>query len=380
MPPPRPRPTVPLQSALPERWICNNGVARLRLTRGPVHRLLQHGADLISRLTSVGRRSNWLSAATPTADIYFLNAMEGFFSRSGGLQAVGPNVYRCHDRFVVLRYANDAELSFLESARRQAVYYVLDDDIEALAVAPELPAGYRRRLAGFAATSLPRILRISDVIVAPNELLLERFKDHATALLEPSYCALCDDFSHFEDRRRLRIVFTGTRSHVNDVEAIAPALVGLCDAHPQVELTTFLGRSAPAALRRHQNIIHRETLGWPAYRELLASARFHLGLAPFRPVPTNERRSHNKIHDHAAFGAAGLYGDIHPYRRTVSHGRNGLLLATRADLWLQSLSALIADPALARQLAERGAQLSRTIGSPAKLREFWCEALGLPKT
>ena len=345
-----------------------------------MHRLLKRSAGLIAGLASVGRRPNWLSAATPTADIYFLNAMAGFISRGGGLQPVGPNVYRCNGRFVVLRYANDAELSILESARRQAVFYVIDDDIEALAVAPELPAGYRRRLAGFAATSLPRILRISDVIVAPNELLLERFQDHATALLEPSYCAVCDDFSHFDDRHRLRIVFTGTRSHLDDVEAIAPALVGLCDASPQVELTTFLGRSAPAALRQHQNIFHREPLGWPAYRELLASARFHLALAPFRPVPTNECRSHNKIHDHAAFGAAGLYGDIHPYRRTVSHGRNGLLLAMRAELWLESLSALIANPALARQLAERGAQLSRTIGSPAKLRAFWCEALALPTT
>lgn len=342
-----------------------------------MHRVLKRGASFIAGLRSVGRRPGWLNAATPTADIYFLNAMAGFISGNGGLHPLGPNVYRCEDRYVILRYATDAELSTLETARRQAVFYVVDDDLEAIARSPELPADYRQRLAGFVASSLARILRISDVVLAPNELLLERFPKHETALLYPSYCSVCDDFSHFDDGSRFRIVFTGTRSHLADLEAIAPALGCLCEAHPQIELTSFLGRRAPAALRQSPNIVHRDPLDWPAYREVLASARFHVALAPFRPIRTNECRSHNKIHDHAAFGAAGLYGNIHPYRRTVTHGRNGLLLDMQPELWIDWLARLIADPGSARQLAQAGAELSRTCGSSARLRAFWCEALGL---
>jgi hypothetical protein len=341
-----------------------------------LHRLLKTGAGLIARAACFAGSPAWLNTATPTADIYFLNAMAGFVRREGGLHPLGPNVYRCGARFVILRYATEEELRAVEAARREAVFYVVDDDLEALAASPDLPAGYRRRLAAFVTGTLPRILRLCDVVLAPNELLLERFRRHTTGLLHPSYCAICDDFSHFEHASPLRIVFTGTRSHLCDLQAIAPALARLCGADRQVELATFLGRWAPPDLRG-RNIVHLAPLGWTQYRELLGSARFHVALAPFRAVPTNECRSHNKIHDHAAFGAAGLYGDITPYSRTVSHGSNGLLLAAEAGIWLEALLGLVADPQAARRLAEAGAALSREIGSPDRLRRFWCEVLGL---
>jgi hypothetical protein len=112
----------------------------------------------------------------------------------------------------------------------------------------------------------------------------------------------------------------------------------------------------------------------------MASARFHIALAPFRRTATNECRSHNKLHDHAAFGAAGLYGDILPYRETVSHGTDGLLLPPDPEAWLEALRRLVEDPASSLELAEAGAGLSGRIGNPKMLRDFWCERLDLDGT
>ena len=336
---------------------------------------MRWGADMLARLASLASRPGWLSAATPTADIYFLNAMRDDVS-AGAVQALGPNVYGAGGSYVVLRYANDRELALLEAARPRQVFYVVDDDLEALSRSGDLPAGYRARLSAFVDSSLPRILALADVVLAPNALLLSRFPDHETGLVFPSHCSVSDGYAHFGDGPR-RLVFTGSRSHAGDLEVIAPALERLCTAFPQIELTTFLGSAAPPPLRRLANVVNRPALPWASYRRFMETARFHIALAPFRRTPTNECRSHNKVHDHAAFGAAGLYGDILPYREIVSDGADGLLLPPEPEAWFEALATLLDDPASTRRLAEAGGALSRRTGSPALLRTFWRQRLKL---
>ncbi len=332
---------------------------------------------MVARLSSLAPAPGWLTTVTPTADIYFLNAMRDFVSPQGRLSALGPNVYGAGGRFVILRYASHGELARLEAARPQQVFYVIDDDLEALSRSAELPAGYRARLASFVARLQPRILALADVVLAPNPLLLGQFGDHAMGFIWPSHMSLCEDFGHFADGSALRLVFTGSRSHAGDLEMIAPALQQICTAHPEIELTTFLGRSAPASLQNCANVVNRKALTWDAYKRLMATARFHIALAPFRRTATNDCRSHNKLHDHAAFGAAGLYGDILPYREIISDGADGLLLPPDPEAWLEALRRLVDDPVSALRLAEAGAALSGRLGSPIQLRDFWCERLEL---
>ncbi|MFW6028164.1 MAG: hypothetical protein ACOC9Q_01405, partial [bacterium] len=93
---------------------------------------LRLGAGILARLSWRGTPPGWLAAVTPTADIYFLNAMRDLVSARGGVRALGPNVYGAGDRFVVLRYAGDDELAQLEAARPRRVLYVVDDDLDAL--------------------------------------------------------------------------------------------------------------------------------------------------------------------------------------------------------------------------------------------------------
>ena len=336
---------------------------------------LRWAADKLARLASLASRPGWLSTATPTGDIYFLNAMRDEVS-AGAVQALGPNVYGAGGSYVVLRYANDRELALLEAARPRQVYYVIDDDLGALSRSGDLPAGYRARLSAFVDRSLPRILALADVVLAPNALLLTRFPDHDTDLVFPSYCSVSDSFGHFGDGP-MRLVFTGSRSHAGDLEVIAPALERLCSAFPQIELTTFLGSAVPFSLRRLGNVVNRPAQPWASYRRFMATARFHIALAPFRRTPTNECRSHNKVHDHAAFGAAGLYGDILPYRELVSHDADGLLLPPEPEAWFEALVTLVNDPATTQRLAEAGGALSRRTGSPALLRTFWRKRLDL---
>lgn len=317
--------------------------------------------------------------ATPTADIYFLYGLEGHVGADDGrpVRRLGPNLFGCGRRFVLVRYALPEELRSLEMAHPERVYYIIDDDLSAVTADTALPGGYRRRLESFVNRILPRILALQPVVLAPNRRLLAAFAGCETALLEPAHGPLCDDFSHFDRMRPLRLVFAGTRSHAGDLADVAAGVARFLDEHPSARLTTFLGHSAPAPLARHRLVENRPALDWPQFKAVMAGERFHLALAPFAFTPANNARSANKVNDHAAFGAAGLYGRIPPYIDRITHGRDGMLIDHTPEAWHEALGGLAANPHRTRAIAEAGLALARRHGDPARLRRFWMERLGI---
>lgn len=331
---------------------------------------------LVERLRQ-WRGEDWLRRATPTADAYFLNAMRPDVSPAGPIKPLGPNVFTCGGAHVILRYASAAELEALAALPRQKVYYVIDDDLAGIVEDTDLPSDYRRRIGDFVAHVLPRILDLEPTVLAPSQPILDSYPAHQGALLCPSLTRLRQQFGHFEAPARVDMVFTGTRTHLADFEVVAPAIEEMCASRPNVTFTTFLGRHLPRGLRALPNVASRQALPWPAYRAHLCGASYHIAIAPFRPTPSNQCRSHNKIHDHAALGAAGVYGDIAPYRASVTDGVDGLIAPSEPAAWLERLSALLDNLSAARELAENGARLSRDLGNPARLRAFWLARLDL---
>lgn len=322
------------------------------------------------------------SGAIPTVDLYFRESLRDLirdwpWQRGRPIERLGPTVFACGARAVVIRYADAAALRRLERRRPQAVDYLLDDNLWALEDDRFLPSDYRARLLRFRAEELPRILDLATHFLAPSERIL-RDGGRGGTLLQPAWVVPpAPDLSHFERAGRVRIVFPGSRSHRADLEFVAPLLAALARRRPAVEITTFLGRHAPEALRRLDNVRHRRPLAWPAFRRVLAAERFHLALVPLRDSRFNRSRSISKLYDVAAFGAAGLYSDGEPYRLAVRHGVDGRLLPNDPDAWEAALEALCADPAAAKSLAAGGRERALELGDPGRLRAFWLARLGL---
>ena len=146
---------------------------------------------------------------------------------------------------------------------------------------------------------------------------------------------------------------------------------------PDIRLTSFLGKQAPDSLKGLKNARHREQKSWAAYRRFMAKSRFHLALAPYRETPFNRARSCNKILDHAAYGAAGLYSARPPLADYVTNGADGLLLADEPQQWTRAIEELLAAPDEMQRLARAGAQLAQKLGEPARAKAFWLNLLGL---
>lgn len=289
---------------------------------------------------------------------------------------LGPHLYAGNGRALLVRYATRMELWQLARMRPSRCAWLIDDNLWALEEDPALPEVYRARLLRFRERVVPRILSLCDTVIAPSEEILRHFPRHRTALIHPACTHACDDLSHFDAPPMIEAVFAGTRSHLPDLMAIADALRALVEEQPQLRLVTFLGRHAPMALHGHERIIHLPPMSWAEYRKVMRTRRFHLGIAVFRNTPFNRSRSVNKILDHAAFGAAGVYADAPPFSRVITHGKNGLLAGTEADIGA-TLRDLLCDIDMLRRVAEGGVALARELGDPERNRAFWLDFFGL---
>ena len=334
------------------------------------------------------------NGATPTVDKYFLAALSGDVARfpfGAGVrdgrrrrpvQRLGPHLYACGGSAVLIRHGTREELEILGSGRfdRGRCYFLIDDDLRALAEDPDVPADYRLRIRRRLMNEIPAILDMCANVAGPSEQIINAYPSHAGHLLEPCILRERRRFRHFRRSGRFRMIYAGTASHMADFGGIAPALADFCVAHEDVSLVTFLGKQAPEILKNRRNIRHFRPLRWPLFRRFMEHASFHVALAPMRKTAVNRARSFNKFLDHAMMGAAGVYsaGACPQIDRVIEHGKSGLLVDGPAGRWLEMLEELYRDRSMTADLAVQGARAAGRAGSRRRVRDFWRRRLGIP--
>lgn len=255
------------------------------------------------------------------------------------------------------------------------IHYLIDDDIWAGITDPNLPLAYRQRLFRLVCGISP-VLRRAECVYVTSHTLQERFR-HRAKLIHPGLVEVPASLEHHDDRC-LRILFAGTRSHVRDLEAVADPLVRFLEQHRDCELHTFLGSHAPQQLRL-PNAVHHPPQVWEAYRETLRNRRYHIGIVPALPTRFNAARSHNKILELAAFGAAPVYGSGRLFRHMAAAAGAGLT-CDRIEDWFGCPTRLNQDRLALRQVAAANRSLALQLGDTDSLRSFWQQELGLRLT
>lgn len=321
---------------------------------------------------------------TPTLDIYFREPLKnliferGMWPSSYPIRRLGPNSFIANNRLVIIRYITGKELRKLKSLHWERCYYLIDDDFNIITNDKSIPADYRQRLLRFSNEMLPEILYMADTIIAPNPLIHRAYTGKKHLLLNPAYNSLCQDFSHFEQKSTVDILFSGTRSHLNDLLFVSDVMVDICRRYHNVRFTTFMGEYAPDSLKGIENIINRKARSWEKFRTNMQNERYHICLAPYQDTPFNNARSINKILDHAAFGAAGVYSARPPLSECIKHDRDGLLIDDRPKNWYGAIEGLVTDMKVAKRLAESGCSLAARLGKPSNVRDFWLKILSIP--
>jgi polysaccharide export outer membrane protein len=298
--------------------------------------------DILRRAVRLGvprplrRRAS--DRAVPTAAMYFTDPLSDLISL-GALRAgqpitrLSPTLFRCGSSAVVVRYAHEAELRQLRTGGFRQVFLILDDNLAALGPGDGLPADYSSRLRAYRDGALAALRPLLSHVVAPSPDILADFPQQQQLLLAPASCHRPGALRHHEQAGDVDVVIASTRSHLADIASISEDLAGFFKARPGARLTTFLGRQAPRPLRALANAQHLPSMSFLDYRQFVATHRFHVALAPARPTPFNLSRSISKLHDHAGFGAAGIYAAHPPYSGVVIDGQSGLLVSGDGRSW-----------------------------------------------
>jgi hypothetical protein len=335
-----------------------------------------------SRLAGAAEAAGLWPRQTPSASFYFVDPLADLIgsrldARGRPIRRLSPSLYCCRDAAVVIRYAGRRELNILARRRFARVYLLVDDDFSALKDNDGLPVDYRLRLLAYRDGLLRKLLAFVTHVVAPSERILS-FYGHKRALqLHPAQCHQTGGLVHHRQTRHFDVVFAATRSHLRDLDFIAGSLAEFLKARPEARLTTFLNGHAPRVLQDLPNAIHLPMMGWQRYRAFVAENRFHAAVAPALDTDFNRARSFSRLHDHAAYGAAGIYSSQPPFIDVVKHGNSGLLLSNVTERWRDSLFELADRRDVTERLAAEGQRLSRSLGNLQRVRNFWLRELAL---
>ncbi|MFC0266578.1 glycosyltransferase [Kushneria aurantia] len=335
----------------------------------------------------------WLllsDGATPTEDIYFYASVAPAWRSAGvsvtrrpvkgwaGMKALpmrrrwfGANVLIC-------RSLLPSWTRWLERHRHRfgRIVYLIDDDLRAAAEDPDLPTGYRERMAGLAAQQ-PRWLKLADEVITCAPALADRMRrlHRNVSVLTPPMLASLPSLEHFDQppaaETPWRIGFHGTRAHLADLAWLGPALKAMQSQRCDTRLEIMLGQHTPADLSTLPRTVTPAPLPWASFRRYQRECRMHIGLAPLRPTPFNMAKSFIKFFDITAMGGVGLYSDREPYRAIVRHGENGFLLEDDPLAWRDALQWLLDNPEQAARMASSATATARRMGDTRLTEAFW---------
>ncbi len=344
---------------------------------------LDHDLNLTRMLP--GRLTRYLGRHdNPTSEIYFTGPLADLIGpaemASASIRRVEPNVFEILDdepATIIFRGCSERFLRKLQSAPQRQIILFMDDNLWVLDDDLFLPADYRARLLKFRTRIFFPLLALADLLISPSEKILEHAGGKSTALVHPGLIGAPSPLAHYQDgSQRVEMIFSGTRSHLADLEMIAEDLRRLLVNFPQLHLTTVLGRHSPRSLRC-RNAIHLPPMSWPRYKGFLLKRHFHIALVPAINSAFNRSRSISRLLDNAYFGAAGLYSNQAPFANFLDHDVNGLLVDTGNGSWYETIVNLIKDRDQILKLASEGQSRAREIGNTARLREFWLKTLTL---
>lgn len=220
-------------------------------------------------------------------------------------------------------------------------------------------------------------MRGADRVVVTSAYLAEKYRADNVNLLPPASLWPKHPLDHFKDPENISITFHATAIHQGDLASIAPALRRVHDMRSNVRLEIVTDGTVPGCLSRLRRCRIRTDMPWSTYKEFVRCSESHIGLAPLMDSPFNRGKSHIKLFDITAMGAAGIYSNRAPYADVVTNGVHGLLADDSVDSWIQTLIALIDNPDQARQIAVSAQERVAEIGDPAHIERYWRKVLGL---
>ena len=291
----------------------------------------------------------------------------------GPLEQLGINVVRCFENRIVdkdnVRVADIIVLSrdfprfvaeyeqVMSLAKEFNIPVVLDIDDLLF----EMPEDHPDRLSHFYSDALLPLFRAvieSDLItVTTKELKSYLLPHNENIIVLPNF--LDDSIWKLSspkngDGTKIVIGYMGSLSHKPDLEMITPVLQRLLECYQASIEIHFWVVEPPQSLRQNPQV-HWHARIIPEYTDFaryFEAQNVDIFIAPLTENSFNNAKSHIKFLEYSALGVPGVYSNIDPYSKIISHGVTGLLASDLVE-WEKNLKKLIEDDDFRFHLARK---------------------------
>ncbi len=321
-----------------------------------------------------------LRRRTPTADLYFANAMAAVLAPGESVRRTAPTVFETPEAVLVMRHDGGARVAWRD---RRRLVYLLDDAVFAGLRDPTLPLSYRLKLWSVECAAARRLIpRAAALVVSAPEVAEALPEDlrracHDVFLISPYWSETQPSLAHFDRPTPWRIGFSGAQTHQAGLRLAAAAMAPLMREDPELRFHLAANHRMPRRLRTTPGLRLAPETSWTAYREALPRQRRHVALYPVANTVFGRARSVNKLIEHALLGAAPIYAESWPRSRIALEAGAGLVAPSRVEAWSEAAMTLRREPERAREIAAAAQALARELNRPDPQRALWARLLGL---
>jgi len=156
-----------------------------------------------------------------------------------------------------------------------------------------------------------------------------------------------------KSRLPLKILFSGTPSHVEDFAVLRGAIHRILEEFPdEVELIVW-GNMIPEFLTHPRvRFIENYVNDYSHYAKNLTDLKADIGIVPLEDNVFNNAKSAIKWLEYSVCGIAGIFSNVGEYKDVVRHGKSGLIVENNEADWYSAIKELIVNRQLRTSIAK----------------------------
>lgn len=229
--------------------------------------------------------------------------------------------------------------------------YILDDD---LLNVPDNISSAKHYKTQEVRTQIEKMIQLSDAILSPSPLILEKYAlAHTRCMLTEEPALEPVSFKSHDSEKGITIGFAGSVDRVSDVENMLREVLERIQAEygERVRFSFFGAIPSFAQNLNAQVIPYMDS--YEAYRRALNEAEWDIGLAPMMDSPFHRYKHYNKFCEYAAAGIVGVFSRQEPYLRLEQKIGIGRFCENTVQAWHEAIAGLIDNAQEREQLREQ---------------------------
>lgn len=231
---------------------------------------------------------------------------------------------------------------------KKIVIYVLDDNL--LEIPNDLDAS-KYYLKKSTQRNIRRLIKLSNGFVSPSKNLINKYgtsKHKILQIIEPAINPIIQK----QDNDVIKIGFAGTIDHANDIDdMLKEVFIELRKKYKDsISIELFGPKTKTSDELGIKYLPYMDS--YQSYQEKMRELNWDIGLAPLKDSKFNQYKHYNKLVEYETYGIVGVYSDVYPFKFAVKDQVNGILTKNDKDSWIKSISLLIDDLSLRKDISK----------------------------